>query len=382
MNSLRVLYVSHTGHLGGGERSLLDLLHALPGSVDPHVACPPGPFHDAIRAMGVPVSTIPGTDGSLKLDPVQTPKALADITRASLAVKRLARRLRVDLVHGNSIRGGLIAAIASDLGGPPALVHVRDCLPDSRASRLVTRLVCRRTAGVIANSKYTLDRFLGDRSVDFACVVHNPVDTQRFQPENGSRNGHGPTLGVVAQLTPWKGQADAVRTLARVKEDFPSARLLLAGSAKFVSRATRFDNPAYVRDLRTLSQELGVEEDVVFLGEVPDPESVYRCLDILLVPSWEEPFGRAVLEGMASGVPVVSTQVGGPAEIVTAPDEGVLLPAREPDTWARAVSALLADPDRRRHMAERARVRATTGFSVDRHVSGVLEAYERVRAGR
>ncbi|HKP20498.1 MAG TPA: glycosyltransferase family 4 protein [Thermoleophilaceae bacterium] len=373
---MRVLYVSHTSHVGGGERSLLELLGALPSDVDPHMACPPGPLHDAVRSAGVPVTTIPGTDGSLKLHPVQTPRALADMARAAMAVRRLGRRLEADLVHGNSVRAGLIAAIASDLGGPPAIAHVRDCLPDSTASRLVTSIVCRRAAGVIANSSYTLEHFRGARALRMERVVHNPVDAERFQPEDRSYNGHAPTLGVVAQLTPWKGQADAVRTLALVKRDFPSARLVLAGSAKFVSRATRFDNRAYVRQLQDLIRELGVEEDVDFLGEVPDPESVYRSLDVLLVPSWEEPFGRAVVEGMAAGVPVVSTEVGGPAEIVSAPDEGVLLPAQEPETWARAVSELLADPDRRRQIARCARLRATTAFTVDRHVRGVLDAYE------
>lgn len=382
MSRLRILYVSHTSHIGGGERSLLELLTALPATVEAHVACPDGSFHTAIREAGVPVTTIPGTDGSLKLHPVETPRALADIARASIAVRRLARRLGADLLHGNSIRGGLIAALASDLGGPPALVHVRDCLPDSRASRLVTALACRRSAGVIANSGYTLERFVCDRRIELARVVHNPVDGERFQPGQNGRNGHGPTLGVVAQLTPWKGQADAVRALALVKKDFPSARLVLAGSAKFVSRATRFDNPSYVRDLESLSRELGVEDDVVFLGEVPEPESVYRSLDVLLVPSWEEPFGRAVVEGMASGVPVVSTEVGGPSEIVTAPDEGILLPAREPETWARAVCDLLVDPQRRRRMAERARLRATTAFTIDQHVRGVLDTYEAALEGR
>ena len=376
MSALKVLYVSHTSHVGGGERSLLDLLDALPPRVDPHVACPVGPLYEAIHERGIPVTAIPGTDGSLKLHPVETPRAVTDLARASLAVRRLARRLRADLTHGNSVRAGLIAAIASDLGGPPALVHVRDCLPDSPTSRAVAALACRRGAGVIANSRYTLERFVRDRNVGLARVVHNPVDAERFQPEGNGRNGHGPTLGVVAQLTPWKGQADAIRTLALVKKDFPTARLLLAGSAKFVSRATRFDNPAYVRQLHTLIRELGVEQDVEFLGEVGDPRSVYRSLDVLLVPSWEEPFGRAVLEGMASGVPVVSTRVGGPAEIVTAPDEGILLPAREPEVWAQTVSDLLSDPDRREQIARSARRRALTSFTIDRHVQGVLEAYE------
>ena len=62
-----------------------------------------------------------------------------------------------------------------------------------------------------------------------------------------------------------------------------------------------------------------------------------RALDVLLLPSWEEPFGRALIEAMALGVPVVATNVGGPPEIVEDGREGYLVAPREPAAWAQAI---------------------------------------------
>jgi L-malate glycosyltransferase len=334
---MRVLYLNHTSHMSGGERSLLELLDALPGEIEPHVGCPPGPLADAIASRGIAWHELAGTDGSLKLHPLHTPRTLVELARATRAVRELSRRHRIDVVHANSIRASLIASGASTAGGAPAVAHVRDCLPSGVVSGLVARIIRSRAARVVANSAYTLDRFgAGEMGV----VVHNSVDQTRFaarRPASSASNGSF-TLGVVAQLTPWKGQDDAVRALALVRAQHPDVRLVLAGSAKFVSAQTRFDNKAFVRDLKALIAELDLEDAVEFAGECEDVVSIYAGLDAVLVPSWEEPFGRAVIEAMAMGVPVIATDVGGTAEIVDDRRTGLLAPPRSPERWPRGAS--------------------------------------------
>jgi glycosyltransferase involved in cell wall biosynthesis len=184
-------------------------------------------------------------------------------------------------------------------------------------------------------------------------------------------------LGVVGQLTPWKGQDDAIRALARLREAHPDAQLVIAGSAKFVSRETRFDNPGYVRGLHALCEELGVADAVHFVGEREDIPDLLRALDVLLVPSWTEPFGRVVIEGMAMGIPVIATTDGGPAEIIEHGETGVLAPPREPQAWAEEAGRLLTAPERSAEIAARGRERAA-GYAVERHVERLLAVYRRV----
>jgi glycosyltransferase involved in cell wall biosynthesis len=380
----RILYVNHTAQVSGGERSLLELLAALDGRAEPIVAAPAGDLADAVRALGVPLREIPGTAGSLKLHPVHTPQTLAELARAGRAVRGIAKRERIDVVHANSIRAGLIASGVARTGGPPALVHVRDVLPDGTVTRLTRRAIAVGASAVVGNSEYTLSHFRPVHGPVRLAVAHSPIDLDRLGAaaaldRTAARRrldlaAEAPVLGVVAQLTPWKGQDDAVRILAALRSH-PDAQLLLVGSAKFVARATRHDNPAFVRGLNQLARDLGVADRIHLLGERDDVPEVLRAIDLLLMPSWEEPFGRAVVEALAVGVPVAATSAGGPAEILHDGVEGLLLPPRCPDAWADAIEPLLADPERLAAM-RRAGLERARAFGRDAHAERMVALYE------
>jgi glycosyltransferase involved in cell wall biosynthesis len=353
------------------------------------VACPEGPLAEALRASGVAVHPIGGTAGSLRLHPLHTTRALAELLGDAIALRRLAVRLGVDLVHANSIRAGLAAILAARLGGAPPVVHVRDCLPPGRATRAIRELICRGAAAVVSNSRFTQERFLVPGSRVRARPLHSPVDLERFDPERvdreEARRGLGlraedVVLGVVAQLTPWKGQDLAIRALGRLRESQPAARLLLVGSAKFTSAATRYDNRAYERSLERLVEELGLGDRVLFAGERDDVPRIMSALDVLLMPSWEEPMGRAVAEAMAMGVPVVATAVGGPGELISDGSEGLLLPPRDPERWALALEPLIADAVTREAMGRAGLERARRELGTRTHAEATLAVYRDVVA--
>lgn len=388
---MKVLYVNHTAEVSGAERSLLSLLAALDGAVDRHMACPRGRLCAEVEELGVGVSAIVGTAGSLRLHPLHTPRALAEMSVAAAQVRRIARAQRAEVVHANSIRAGIVLGLA----GPRStatVVHVRDCLPPGRATSATMRLIARTATTVVANSDYTA------RSVTAAApnarveVVHNPVDLERWNPERidraqaraalGESGTRAVLLGVVAQLSPWKGQDTAIEALRLLCAEGVDAQLLLIGSAKFVARSTRFDNEAYVAGLREQVARAGLQERVTWLGERDDVPELVRALDVLLLPSSEEPFGRALIEAMALGVPVLATEVGGPPEIVRDGIEGYLLKPREPAAWAAAVRRIVESPERAAAMGLAGRERVRDAFTAERHAEAMLDVYERARAGR
>jgi L-malate glycosyltransferase len=385
---VKVVYVNHTAQLSGGEMSLLALLSALPAGIDAVVACPRGDLADRCRELGVQVAEIPGTAGSLKLHPVHTPVAVGDMARGAQAVRRVVRAVQPDVVHANSVRAGLICAAARCRDEPPLLVHIRDCLPPGRVSRLTLAALRRHATILVANSAYTARTLNAEHGVR---ILHSPVDTELYRPgrltasEARARLGlpaDAFVLGVVAQITPWKGQDAAIRALAALHDNHGrDAHLALVGSTKFVHRATRFDNRAYLNDLHRLAERLNVGDRVVFTGERSDIPTVLEALDFLLVPSWEEPFGRSVVEALAMGTPVVATSVGGPAEIIDDGVEGRLLPPREPDLWAGALVELMAAPEVVRDMGRAGRVRAQD-FALTRHAAQAVDLYEEVTERR
>jgi glycosyltransferase involved in cell wall biosynthesis len=187
-------------------------------------------------------------------------------------------------------------------------------------------------------------------------------------------------LGMVAQLTPWKRQDTAIEALRLLRERQVDAHLLLIGSAKFVAGSTRFDNQDYVARLHRLIADAGLEDRVSWLGERDGVPELMRALDVLLLPSQEEPFGRVLLEAMALEVPVLATNVGGPPELVRDGVEGYLLPPGEPAAWEQAVRRIIERPDRGRELGRAGRVRIGQAFDVEQHVEAVLDVYRRAAA--
>jgi L-malate glycosyltransferase len=383
---MRVLYVNHTAEMSGAERSLLDLLAALPARVEPVLGAPPGRLTEAARAIGIETVEIAGTAGSLRPHPLHTPRAVAELGMSSLGVGRAARRVGADLVHANSIRAG-ISLCAARVGGAARVVHVRDCLPAGPLTTATMRLLAARASTIVANSAYTARTIRDAAPSARPEVVHNPVDLGRWDPARvdraqarsrlGPAGEREPLLGVVAQLSPWKGQDTAIEALGLLREQGVDAHLLLIGSAKFLARATRYDNRAYAARLDRLIADHGLGERVSLLGEREDVPALVRALDVLLLPSWEEPFGRALIEAMAMEVAVVATDVGGPSEIIGDGREGLLVAPREPRAWARAIRALADDAELRREMGRAGRRRVERAFTVERHAGAMVALYDR-----
>jgi L-malate glycosyltransferase len=382
---VRVLYVNHTAEISGGERSLLSLLAGLPDTVHARVATPRGRLAAVVDELGISVSAITGTAGSLRLHPLHTPRALAEMGLAAAQVRRLAHRHGVEILHANSIRAGIVVGLARS-SQAANVVCVRDCLPPGPVTTATMRLIGATASTVVANSRYTA-RFVETAAprarVD---VVHNPVDLTRWNPtlidrdwaraRLGEARAGGLLLGVVAQLSPWKGHDTAIEALALARDQGVDAHLLLIGSAKFVDRATRFDNQAYVARLKALICDAGLEGCVSWLGEREDVPELVRALDVLLLPSWEEPFGRVLIEAMAMRVPVIATDVGGPSEFIQDGCQGYLLAPGEPSAWAQAIGRFAEDPERGRRMGEAGRRTVEGAFTVEHHVAEMLRVYE------
>jgi L-malate glycosyltransferase len=380
---MRVLYVNQTAQVSGAEHSLLTLLKGLDGIAEPLVACPPGELTDLLGDLGIEPEPIVGTQASFRLHPLHTSRGLVEIGRSSLQVRRIIDRLGPDLVYANTTRASLLALLARDRSAPPVLAHIRDWAPENRLSRLVFGLIARRAAAVVATSDYIARQFDGQPLRRPVRVIHDPIDLERFDPRRADGAAIRRELGlasddlvfaVVAQLTPWKGQDDAIRALASLVASGREAVLLLVGSAKFAAVGTQFDNAAFGRQLHRLAADLGVESRVHFLGERPDVPDILAATDVLLFPSWREAFGRIAVEAMAMGLPVAATEVGGPGEIVRPGVDGVLLPPRAPDVWGRALEPFVDDRELRERMGRNAARRAQD-FGIDVHVAQMLDLY-------
>lgn len=179
-------------------------------------------------------------------------------------------------------------------------------------------------------------------------------------------------IGLVGLLIPWKGQRVLIDAAPRIFAAIPNAHLVLAGGTPDECRP-------YERELRTLVQELGLEEQIQFLGHVADMSALYNALDVVLSCSTSpEPLGTVVIEAMTMGRPMIGPAHGGAAEMIEDEKSGLLTRPGDADALATAVIRLHGDSDYTRRLGAAARERALHLFAVEEHVRRVQAAYDRL----
>jgi glycosyltransferase involved in cell wall biosynthesis len=152
-----------------------------------------------------------------------------------------------------------------------------------------------------------------------------------------------PVIGALGRFVPKKGFADLIEALARLRARGYRFEARLAGSGPEEA------------ELRALAGRFGIEDRLRFLGWITDKRSFFEALDLLCVPSREEPFGIVVLEGMAHARATIATAVAGPREIIRHGSDGLLVPPAAPEALADAIGHLLDEPDRRQALARAGR---------------------------
>ena len=205
-------------------------------------------------------------------------------------------------------------------------------------------------------------------------VIPNFIDTKVFRP--GLEPCHRATLApdgekIVMHISNFrsvKRVEDVVATFARLNDKVPS-RLVLVG-----------DGPDRPRALMR-AEELGVRDQVLFLGKHTSVHELLSCADLFLLPSENESFGLAALEAMACGAPVVASNAGGLPEVVVDGETGYLLDIGDIDGMADSGARILGDEDHWRRLSEGARAVAVEHFSADRVVPQYEAYYDRVIKG-
>lgn len=205
-------------------------------------------------------------------------------------------------------------------------------------------------------------------------VVFAPpgVDVDRFRPAGADQTSeHDSYILSVARFGDPRKNAEllfrAYGMLARKTPEPPELRL--AGTSGPRARAWR------------VAREMGVDHRIRYVGEVSDHEleSLYRHADLFVLSSDQEGFGLVLTEAMASGTPVVSTACGGPEDIVSHGENGLLTPRGDAGALAEAMERLLAEPDRRREMGVQARKTAVERYSEAVASQRFLDVYDELR---
>src|SRR4029079_2728177 len=180
----------------------------------------------------------------------------------------------------------------------------------------------------------------------------------------------------VGQITPWKGQREAIEALAQVRTVLPDARLLIAGSAKFTGRPRQYDTEAYRQELVARAAQPDLAGAVHLTGEIGDVAAVYSSATVVLGPSWYEAFAMVVREALAARRPLIASAAGGNLEIIRHGVDGWLVPPRDPAALARAARALLRDAPLRETLAAQGHARIMERHTIGPYMQRFAEILE------
>jgi glycosyltransferase involved in cell wall biosynthesis len=363
-NRIHVLEVIGNAIVGGMETSVARLIERLPPErFAVSAMCPfESPYTDRLRNLGAEVYITPMPE-----DPSWHSIQL---------VCAMAKANAVDVIHSHLPNAHLLAGLAGRLVGKPvvATIHGRQLtaldLEVHRAAGTHLQVVCKQS--------YFHALGIGISPAQLHCIA-NGVDTEVFTPR---RLVNGPLrqrfsvpekahlIGFVGRLSPEKGPDVFLRTALGVHEASPKTRFLLVG-----------DGPM-LRQLKAFVAQFDLGSCVHFAGMQDDMPAVMSELDALVSTSHSEAMPLALMEAMASGLPVIATRVGGIPDLVQHGVTGWLAHDADYEGLASRVLDLVKDDALRRLTGENARRRAVERLSLRDAVAGTMQLLTRLAQPR
>jgi glycosyltransferase involved in cell wall biosynthesis len=383
---MKILFFNHTGTISGAEGVLLTTLRRLDRTVFEVVLVCPRASALTVAAEGQAVRVLAVDELKARF----TWRAdrflgyMNSLRKVIAQLRALVRSEAPDLIHANSIRAGLAATLATAGLGVKVIWHVHDVLrvhPFSTAIRLVATLSNR--VHIIAVSEAAAVSFRPKQAALRASrlpvdVLHNGIETGRFGADRaaGERVRHSLgvssdrfVIGIVGQLTERKCQLELVQMFPAVLARIPRALLFIVGSPLFNK------DHQYRDEILEAVQKHGLQESVMLLGQRTDMMALFNSLDVLVLNSRQEPFGTVLLEAMAAGIPVVSTNVGGSPEIIEHGVNGFLYPFGKPALLTERLFALWSNEDLRVAIANRGSATVRQRFTADTYIHKLESFY-------
>jgi glycosyltransferase involved in cell wall biosynthesis len=363
-----ILYVIRTLEIGGTERHLAAIAQrlVLRGWRVSVYSLEDGPLRGEFEHGGAAV-IVPPRHGALSSRSIGGRFVQLAVTAVHLL--SILRREKPDIVHFLLPAAYLLGAPVAIIARVPTRVMSRQSLNlyqrGSPWARTAERFLHRRMHAILAVSLRVLNQLRDNEGAppDRLGLIYNGIEAEEFSntsPKEAARLELGLfdatfVMVIVANLIPYKGHGDLLQALVIAQPALPEGWCLL-----IVGR-----DDGIGAQLRDQSQQLSIDKNVQFLGQRKDIATILSAGDVGILCSHQEGFSIAVLEGMASGLAMIVTDVGGNSEAVIDGESGLVVPPRHPTSLAHAIQCLARDPELRNRFARAARERVQQKFSME-----------------
>jgi len=369
---LRICFPFIGNNVGGSHISTLLLVKNLdPEEVEPIIVLhEEGQLSSYLRQQNLDYCPLHIRD--YFVPPYRSARNILKLIRHTLRIASFLRHSKIDIVHANDARIHFGWTLATKLARAKLIWHQRT----ATFGRSRVKLWCALQADkVICISRFTAST-LPDRLLPLADIVADPFEvcestTSREQCRSILVNELGiaadtQIVGFFGNLVEQKRPQVFLRAAAGIATHHDGqVAFVLFGAERSGSSLT----------LNNLAKELGIGEQVHFMGFRTPVEPWIAGCDVLVAPAVREGLGRSVIEAMLLGTPVVAADNGGHKEIVTNGETGYLVETDNADAFAAAVCRLLQDPALAANIAARAKSKALCDYSVEHHVSEMMNVF-------
>ncbi len=372
---IRVMYVINESGLGGAEQSLLDMLTAIGSRVSPVVIIPSGGMiEERLRQMEVTYYIVPFETDYRRIglySGQEEAVVYRKSFRAALQLREIIRQEKIQIVHTNSSvsNAGAIAAMMEKI---PHIWHIREFLEEDFDSEFVNKELKRElfacADGMISISECIRDAYQRKYHADSICI-YNGLDRERFL-ESISSEKAGNRFLLAGNITPGKGQLEAVKAVERLAMQGIEVHLYIVGAA---------GNDWYRWLLKKYVREHGLESCVHILGFRKDLRSLREKCGFAIVSSRMEALGRVTIEAMLAGCVVIGADTGGTAEILGQDgSRGYLYRQGSDEDLARVMRYAMERKEQNREIRKTAQAYALLKFDLNGFVGKITGLYERV----
>jgi glycosyltransferase involved in cell wall biosynthesis len=293
--------------------------------------------------------------------------------RAVQQIEEYIQTEAIDVVHTHGYKADLYGFLAAWRSGKPVVATCHNWVGGTTALGIynhLDRLALKKFSGLVAVSDEVAQRLL-DSGVPAGKIrtIANGIDVQSFEhgrPLPALSFAGEKVVGMVARLDLQKGFEYLLRAVRELCNTMNGFKVVIIGEGP--------DRPA----IETMVQEYGLQSSVMLAGQQSDMPGVYAAMDIFVLPSLNEGLPMTILEAMAASKPVVATRVGAIPKVINDGENGLLINPRSSEALRDALASLLSDPDKCRHMGEKAHDWVSRNYTSEAMSLKYRQLYEEV----
>lgn len=359
MKKIKILYVITSLGLGGAENLLLSYIKRLDDKKYTfYVCCLRDKPNDLLSQISNYANVI-NLNISNRFNPI-----------VIIYLKKIIQQIQPDIIHTHLFQPRFYVTIAHLFNRRARLITHKHNNVNLRKHNIFiilemfSILMNNKVIAISQSVKKSLMRFefVPEKKI---CVIPNGIDYQKFNKfsnTNRISDKKQIIIGTVCRLERQKGLIYLLLAMKIILAKFPHTILEIVGDGSLLAK------------LKDFSRKLGISNSVIFFGKFTDVKPFYDRMDIFALPSLYEGFGIVLLEAMASGVPVIATDVDGIKEVVSNDESGILVPPKNPEALANAIVRIIEDTELRKKMIAEGLIRAKL-FDIQEHIMKLDNLY-------